>query len=115
MAYFSNESGRYEVYVRAFPKSDEKWQISTNGGVQPRWRRNGKELIYRDLNGKLRVVTVETKPKFKAGVPKALFEINSTSYAVTADGQRFLVAVPTESSKTSPITVVVNWTPTVTK
>jgi Tol biopolymer transport system component len=115
VAYFSNESGRYEVYVRPFPKSDEKWQISTNGGVQPRWTRNGKELFYRDLSGKLMAVTVKTKPKFEASVPKALFEISSSSYAVTADGQRFLVTVPTQISKVSPITVVLNWATTLKK
>jgi len=116
VAYASNESGRYEVYVRPFAKSDGKWQISTNGGDEPKWAGGGQELFYADLNQNLMAVPIKTSPKFEAGVPKVLFEIKGrirglTSYAPSADGRRFLISADVENSNiATPITVVVNWT-----
>jgi Tol biopolymer transport system component len=74
IAYASNESGRYEVWVQSFPAGNGKWQVSTNGGVQPRWRRDGKELFYLGLDRKLMAVPVRgaSTLEFGAGVP--LFE-----------------------------------------
>jgi len=122
VAYTSNESGRYEVYIRPFPKSEGKWQISTNGGEEPRWARNGHELFYRDPNRNLMGVPIKTGPKFEAGLPKALFEIGErrfrgqTSYVPSADGRRFLVPVDVENSNIAPpLTVIVNWTATLKK
>jgi Tol biopolymer transport system component len=120
MAYSSNESGRTEVYVQAFPASGGKWQISTAGGSFPRWRRDGKELFYRTADQKLMAVAVQTDSTFQAGQPRALFETRTSEvpvipYAVSADGQRFLVNTAIEDTNTSPITVVLNWIAEVAK
>lgn len=112
MAYYSAESGKGQVYVQSFPLSGAKWQISTNGGTNPRWRRDGKELFYLASDQKLMAVAVNGEGTFQADVPKALFQtrevVGRYRYAVTADGQRFLVNTPEAS--TAPITVVLNWT-----
>ena len=75
MAYQSNETGRAEVYVQSFPPTGDKWQISTTGGEEPYWRRDGKELFY--IAGKrLMVVDVKTDGQvFHPGVPRPLFEV----------------------------------------
>ncbi len=117
MAYASDESGKYEVYVQPFPAAGGKRQISSDGGEQPSWRRDGRELFYIADEKKLMAVEVETNsPGFRASVPKELFRIHVFSdlytrnqYAVTADGQRFLVNTLVEESAPSLITVVVNW------
>ncbi|MGA2879572.1 MAG: protein kinase [Bryobacteraceae bacterium] len=122
VAYTSSESGKNEIYVRPFPApSGGKWMISTDGGFQPRWRRNGKELFYVSANAMLMAVEVNLSPVFKAGIPKALFPVsyyggdNGTArYDVTADGRRFLInsmiTAPTSGDLTSPpMTVVLNW------
>ncbi|MEK7404638.1 MAG: hypothetical protein AAB225_05980, partial [Acidobacteriota bacterium] len=114
IAYRSTESGRPEVYVQAFPPSGGKWQVSTAGGTEPRWRGDGKELFY-VAGTKLMAVEVKASgSSFEAGAPKALFEarlvpdLRRNRFVVTADGKRFLVR--TEAGDTSsPITVVVNW------
>ncbi len=122
VAYQSDESGHNEIYVQPFPGPGGKWQVSNAGGTQPRWNRNGKELFYVADDGKLMSVPIETKPNdptLKASPPIELFptrilEINGPNkqqYAVSPDGQRFLVNVPTESATVSPITVVLNWKP----
>jgi len=116
VAYRSAESGRSEVYVQSFPSSGSQQQISTAGGSEPYWRRDGKELFY--IEGKrLMAVEVNTDGQgFDAGVPKPLFEVRlqldgfRSHYQVAANGQKFLVAVPTENVQSPPITVVTNWT-----
>jgi eukaryotic-like serine/threonine-protein kinase len=118
IAYSSNESGTFQVYVRPFPASGGQWMISTNGGGQPRWRSDGKELFYLGPDRKIMAVEIkEDGESFAAGNPKPLFETRATAilpggsiYAVTGDGQRFLVITPIEESSPSPITVVMNWT-----
>jgi eukaryotic-like serine/threonine-protein kinase len=90
VAYTSNESGQNEVYVQSFPAGAGKSRISANGGVEPRWRRDGKELFYLSLTGKLMAVEVKTAPVFEYGSRKELFQ----------------TPVATDSS---PITVVLNW------
>ncbi|MGH9659070.1 MAG: hypothetical protein ACRD96_11040, partial [Bryobacteraceae bacterium] len=116
MAYASDESGQYEVYVRPFPSGAGKWRISTGGGAQPRWRRDGKELFY--LAADRRLMAVPVKSGFEAGLPEPLFTVLAPPgsslqvaflYDVAADGKRFLVSgVPGETTE-SPLTVVVNW------
>ena len=69
VAYTSDESGRLEVYVQPFPAAGGKWQISTNGGENPKWRRDGKELFYLGLDRRLMAVEVKTAPTFEAGLP----------------------------------------------
>ena len=116
MAYASNESGEPQIYVQGIPASGAKWQISTTGGNQPRWRRDGKELFYVSAQ-KLMAAPVKTGTAFEAGSPQPLFEIqpvstrfdNQATYQPTADGQRFLVTAPVGGAATPPITVVLNW------
>ncbi|MDQ3254066.1 MAG: protein kinase, partial [Acidobacteriota bacterium] len=118
IAYTSDESGTLQVYVQSFPATGAKWPVSTSGGDQPRWRRDGRELFYLAADGKLMAVEVKTEGTFEAGVPKPLFETriphvagpSAISYAATGDGQRFLVRSAVEQASTTPITVVVNWT-----
>ena len=114
MAYTSNETGRDEVYVQSFPTSGAKSLVSTNGGAWPRWRRDGKELFYLAADRKLMAVVVNAEGTFKAGVPKVLFQtreiVDRYRYAVTSDGQRFLVNTPLEEANTRSLVVVLNWT-----
>jgi dipeptidyl aminopeptidase/acylaminoacyl peptidase len=125
LAYASNESGRYEVYVRPFPEAGEKRQVSAAGGVQPRWRRDGHELFYVAPDGQLMAVPISVAPGTQAlearppvplfqarlasgaNVPSAGFQAR-TQYAVARDG-RFLMLVHSNEALMSPITIVQNW------
>ena len=118
VAYASSESGRYEIYVQTFPEHLGKWQISTTGGGEPAWRRDGKELFYLNPDDKLMAVEVNTdSANFQAGIPKPLFQAQLITgflwrnrYVVSADGQRFLMLTPAgEAAPSAPITVVLNW------
>jgi dipeptidyl aminopeptidase/acylaminoacyl peptidase len=118
IAYTSNESGPWQVYMRSFPAAGGKLQVSTAGGAQPQWRRDGRELFYISLDRKLMAVEVkEDGSTFEVGVPKALFELRvpglpgpRNSYVVAADGRRFLVTSVLEEATSTPTTVVLNWT-----
>ena len=128
IAYASDESGRYEVYVRVFSESvgssetGGKWLISEGGGMGPRWRKDGKELYYRTPDGKVMAVDITPGGVFQAGLPKILFQARpepptAWAYAnliprwdVTADGSRFLMVVPGRDTAPTPFTVVLNWT-----
>ncbi len=116
IAYISDESGTYQIYVQTFPDRTGKWQVSAAGGQHPQWRRDGKELFF--LSGdKMMAVDVTTDgPQFEAGTPKPLFEADflsgafqPTTYVVTPDGQRFLAVTPVAQQAISPIAVVTNW------
>jgi Tol biopolymer transport system component len=114
IAYQSDESGTVEVYVRPFPGPGGKWQISTAGGGQPVWNRNGKEIFYVAADNKLMAVDVKADSGFEAGPPRALFDVhlksvNGWKYDVSPDGQRFLANVVIGEVKTNPITLVLNW------
>jgi serine/threonine protein kinase len=117
-AYISDESGASQVYVQNFPPAGGKWMVSINGGSMPRWRGDGKELFYLASNNKLMAVPVKTNGNdFEAGNPQPLFDARvsppltgATGYAVTRDGQHFLVNVRTTESSASPAVVVQNWT-----
>ena len=117
IAYATNETGSYEVYVQTFPDRTGKWQVSSGGGAHPEWRHDGKELYFIS-NGKMMAVDVSTdSPQFQAGVPKPLFAPDfrpdrgsgNGVYAVSADGQRFLVTTTVEQQTIAPVTVVTNW------
>ena len=120
VAYSSDESGRPEVYVQPFPGPGPKIQISTAGGMQPKWRRDGKELFYRvDGTGKLMAVEVKADGQFQAGVPQVLSVettvathgmLTGDHYAVSADGKRVFSIKANQESAAAPITVVLNWT-----
>lgn len=119
LAYTSNESGQSEIYAIPFPPSSSgvKWLVSRGGGVQPRWRRNGRELFYISQDSKMMSVEVTTQPVFQSGTPHALFqtEIVDTgirngpmSWDLAPDGNRFLI-ITANSSDTSSLTVALNW------
>jgi Tol biopolymer transport system component len=115
VAYASDESGRFEVYVRTFPDSGAKWLMSTQGGSFPRWRGDGKELFYLSPEGKLMVVAVKEQGEALAWeTPRPLFQVAPAEplfypYDVSSDGQRILVQQPTVESRPQPLTVVDNW------
>jgi Tol biopolymer transport system component len=118
-AYVSDESGGTEVYAQSFPPSGAKFQVSTGGGDQPQWRRDGGELYYTAQDGKLMAVEVKTSPAFSADIPKPLFDARITSsglsgrnlYVASHDGRRFLILTRDQGDATasSSISVVVNW------
>jgi serine/threonine-protein kinase len=119
LAYVSNESGRYEIYVQPYPGPGAKLQISTDGGTEPLWNPNGRELFYRSGN-KMMAVEITPQPSFSAGKPKVLFAglyqsspnpVPNANYDVSADGQRFLMLKPGDSTEAAPtqINVVLNW------
>ena len=122
VAYQSNESGQFEIYVQPFPGPGGKLQISSNGGAQPRWNRNGKEIFYVSLDSKMMAAPVRLSPdgqSLETGTPVALFPVriaggplpgrNKQQYAVSSDGQRFLVNLATDEGAASPITLILNW------
>ena len=119
IAYGTNESGRFEVYVRPFPNVEEgKWQISSDGGIEPVWHPNGQELFYR--NGRaFEVVSIKTEPTFTAGSPVVLFTGRYTTdtgptanYDISPDGQRFVMIKAAEEEtvqQQTQINVLTNW------
>jgi serine/threonine protein kinase/Tol biopolymer transport system component len=119
IAYVSDESGRPEIHVQAFPVpagGGGKTLISRDGGTQPRWRRDGKELFYVSLDGKMMAVDVSSGQAFKTSVPKVLFQApfygddsapSLFRWDTVADGKRFLV--DTVESSPEPLTMVLNW------
>jgi eukaryotic-like serine/threonine-protein kinase len=122
IAYASDETGSFEVYVQSFPIGAGKFRVSTAGGSQPRWRRDGKELFYISAAARLTAVAVKTAPGFEFDAPQVLFDPQIPAgsladgffhYDVTADGKRILVtsvAMDKAVSAPTPITVIVNWT-----
>ncbi len=118
VAYSSNESGRQEVYVMPFGGGAGKWQISSAGGTQPVWRRDGKELFYWSADNTLISVPIMLKTGIvEVGAAQPLFRFNNpvgiigvvSPYDVTVDGQRLvLITMPQQAPK--PITLVTNWT-----
>ena len=119
VAYESNESGRSEIYVRPFPNVDEgKWTVSTGGGAQPLWARNGRELFYVAQPARLMAASIQPGATFAAGDPRLLFEGRYArpglrgTYDVAPDGRRFLMLKENESApQTAPpeLVVVPNW------
>ena len=114
IAYHSNESGRLQVYIATFPNFSRKRQVSQNGGSQPQWRGDGKELFFLQLDGRLMSAPVATDALLRTGIPKVLFQTHARvapanyQYFPTSDGQRFLFIEP-EEGKVEPIRVVLNW------
>jgi eukaryotic-like serine/threonine-protein kinase len=123
ITYQSNESGQFEIYVQPFPGPGGKFQISTGGGTQPRWNKNGKEIFYVSLDSKIMAAGVKLSPdsqSLETGTAVALFPVRIASglpgisrwqYAVSSDGQRFVVNVAADEGTTSPITLIYNWHP----
>lgn len=114
VAYQSNETGRNEIYVVPFPAPGVPLQMSTNGGVTPQWRDDGREILYLGEDRKLMAVAVTRKPdgKLEVGRPAALFTIpRGAAYDITRDGQRILIDAPIGQATTPPITIIQNWKP----
>jgi hypothetical protein len=121
IVYTSNESGEYEVYVESYPRGTLKEHVSTKGGTQPRWRRDGKELFYISPDLKLMAVDVTAGETLTFGPPRELFQTRMSlggtlayrmlRYDVTRDGKRFLINSEREGAEPTspPITVVLNW------
>lgn len=132
LAYDSDESGRYETYVRPYPDATRKWQASTAGGSFPRWSHDGRELFYLTGDGAMMAVPVEAgETGLSLGAPRRLFradvvlgnhysaigEVGHVPYAVSPDGERFLInermsAARADAGPAKPasIVVLVNWT-----
>jgi serine/threonine protein kinase len=122
IAYSSDESGQPEVYVQPFPPTGAKWQVSNDGGREPSWRRDGRELFYLSGDRRLMAVPLSLARGFRADRATELFRVppdapreNRISYAPTADGQRFLVNVAARDPIRRPLfetEIIVNWTAT---
>jgi Tol biopolymer transport system component len=115
VAYRSTESGRDEIYVVPFPGPGDKVQLSTSGGIYPRWRRDGKEIFYIDTTSRMMAAPVDGRgSQFEVGAETLLFDVRllrgDWPYDVSGDGQRFIVSTRVEQSSSAPLTVVVNWT-----
>ena len=117
VAYASNETGRWEISVAPFPGPGGNWRVSSGGGSQPVWRRDGKELFFVAADGSLMALPVRLTPAFEAGTPKPLFPlrlrepvatIEFSNYDVAPDGQRFLVNTASETTP-PPLTVLLDW------
>ena len=122
IAYSSDDSSRREIYVKPFipgkPASDARWQISTTGGTMPRWRRDGKELYYWALDGRMMAAQVidTSGPAFQWSTPVELFRTvpptlrtNDISFDVTPDGQRFLLVEPATHGESQLLMIVTDW------
>ena len=113
LAYVSDESGRDEIYVQPYPGPGGKWPISAEGGTEPHWSADGRELFYR-LGDKMMVVEVQSEPAFTSGRPQLVFEgpyllgTSVANYDISPDGQRFLM-IKEEEGQQDQIHVVLNW------
>jgi hypothetical protein len=118
LAYDADASRRSEVYIQSFPTPARKWQVSTNGGSNPIWIRDGKELFFIAADGKMMAVDVtESEGRFSPGVPKALFDaglLPGSYYDVAKDG-RFMLPKPVEQGGSAPLEIIVNWPATLKK
>ena len=121
VAVTSNESGQSEIYVIPFPPNPngEKYAVSVGGGVQPRWRHDGRELFYVSPDWKMMAVDVDTHPSFRSGTPHALFDTEMLdtgirngpmSWDIAPDGKRFLI-ITDKTQETSSLNVILNWRP----
>jgi Tol biopolymer transport system component len=117
VAYASDESGNWEIYVTSFPAAAGKWQVSRGGGTEPRWRGDGGEIYYLGTNGMLMAVSVNGASAFVSGTPAPLFQvygrapISSTdvfTYDVAKDGKRFLVNRYVKPEHVAPLTILLN-------
>jgi serine/threonine protein kinase/Tol biopolymer transport system component len=118
VAYASNETGKWEIYVTSFPEARGRWQVSTGGGEQPRWRGDGKELLYLSSDGKMMAAPVTIGANFDVGRPVELFQTtprqpvsfnDQVVYDVRPDGQRFLILTQMKQAESAPMSIVLNW------
>ena len=125
LAYDSDESGQFEIYVRPFPDAARaRWQVSVGGGRQPLWSRDGRELFYRDFSGALLSVPVVLAPTFGAGAPRKILDdagyagdgrfLSGRTYDISRDGRHFLMLKYLPSASPS-LVFVLNWTAELTQ
>ena len=117
LAYASNETGRYEIYLMTYPDAAGKWQVSSDGGTEPFWRGDGRELFYISVDRRLMAVDMTPGDPIGIGTPHKLFDApvprslaTRNRFVPAADGQRFLLIANLQQEDVSPITVVLNWT-----
>jgi eukaryotic-like serine/threonine-protein kinase len=119
VAYATNETGNWEIFVSSFPSGTGKWQVSRGGGEEPRWRRDGKEMFYLSPEGKMMAVPVKAGGNFESESPVPLFQthlrqpisaMDVVAYDVTGDGQRFLINTKVDEPNAVPLSVILNWT-----
>jgi len=116
LAYNSNESGRVEAYIQPFQTPGEKLRLSVNGSGPVSWRGDGKELFYLALDGTMMAVPIQASDAMEPGIPQSLFQTGIATatvlrqFAVTEDGQRFLLLAPLPAESATAITVILNWT-----
>jgi dipeptidyl aminopeptidase/acylaminoacyl peptidase len=118
VAYATNETGDWEVYVSSFPDANSKWQVSRGGGEEPRWREDGKELFFVSPDGKLMASQVKLGASFEETAPVPLFQtrrrqkISSQdvfTYAVALNGTKFLFNTLMDQNEVPPLTIIRNW------
>jgi eukaryotic-like serine/threonine-protein kinase len=116
IAYASSESGRYEVIVETFPEKGGRWKISTDGGQNPRWRGDGRELFYTTDDTVMAIDVHAHAAGFEWGAPRLLFRIPNLlsglpgGLTVSADGRQFIAVVPIAAAPPQRLTTVLNWT-----
>ena len=116
MAYESDQTGRTEVYLRSLDGSAGQWQVSSEGGRQPRWRADGRELFYVSSDGYMMAASIQTQPRFRPGSPVRLFQLSERPESqnpifsdVSADGKRMLLNVPTTSRNSIGFHAITHW------
>ncbi|MBC8164601.1 MAG: PD40 domain-containing protein [Bryobacteraceae bacterium] len=117
LAYASDETGTYEIFIETFPDAGNRWQVSSHGGTEPRWRGDGKELYYVSTDKQLTAVHIKLSSEVGASAPVPLFRVKTAraslyrrSYDVTRDGTRFLVLKAEDSTPAPSVHVLTNWT-----
>jgi dipeptidyl aminopeptidase/acylaminoacyl peptidase len=115
VAYASDDSGNWEIYVTSFPAAAGKWQVSRGGGTEPRWRADGRQIFYIGPNGMLTAVTANAESAFVTGTPTPLFQVRGRApisntdvftYDVAKDGKRFLVNRYVKPEHVPPLTIL---------
>jgi hypothetical protein len=114
IAYDSSETNRTEVYIQTFPPGGGKWQVSTNGGREPKWRADGREIYFANGAKMMAASVSRREPAVEIGVPQELFESRIIAnagdhYAARPDGKLFFFAVFGENAQDRPVTVLLNW------
>jgi len=122
IAYTTSEPGEPNVYVQPFLRTGGKYPVSRDGGHQPSWRADGKELFFLAPDGTMMAVPIDAAGQLAIGAPQALFQTGATAatnyrqmYAATKDGKRFLVNSPPQRLSGPHLTVIVNWTAAIQK
>jgi Tol biopolymer transport system component len=115
LAYASDESGRFEMYVQSFPEPGLRQQISSGGGMGPKWRQDGRELFYISPDGRIMAVELAEDPLSQVPAAKPLFKVerrfedSGDDFDVTSDGQTFVVNTPLTEVTNEPLTLQMNW------